>query len=319
MKTFFFIICLIVIFSFSNFDIFAKSENRGKKKIILIENYWSSQIILSKILKNILVKNGYNVELKKVSTDDQWGELARGWVHAQVEIWQGTMEKKFNKFVNDGSVVDAGDHDALTREDWWYPAYVEKDCPDLPDWKALNRCYRFFIQHSSDTKGTYWAAPWENYERARIRSLGLKFKVKMTHYEEELRNVIIKAYNHKDNIVLFNWSPNWVDHIYKGKYVDFPDYDPKCETDPDWGISKKWTYDCGNPKKGWLKKAVWKGFRKEWPCAFGIIKNFNFNNKSISKLSYMSVVKRIDTESIANDWIKKNTKKWKEWIPKICK
>jgi hypothetical protein len=30
-------------------------------------------------------------------------------------------------------VIDAATHDAKTREDWWYPSYVEDVCPGLPD------------------------------------------------------------------------------------------------------------------------------------------------------------------------------------------
>ena len=36
-------------------------------------------------------------------------------------------------------------------------------------------------------------------------------------------------------IVLFNWTPNFIEALYKGKFVEFPAYDEKCRKDPKWG------------------------------------------------------------------------------------
>ena len=83
-------------------------------------------------------------------------------------------------------------------------------------------------------------------------------------------------------------------------------------------ISKKWKYDCGNPKKGWLKKIVWKKAKEKWPCAYEIIRNFNFNNKMIAKVSSRVDSDKISYEEAAIEWVKNNKKIWNKWIPKAC-
>ncbi len=60
--------------------------------------------------------------------------------------------------------------------------------------------------------------------------------------------------------MIVNWTPNWPEAKFDGKFVDFPDHDPACEGDASWGVNPDLPHDCGNPKAGWLKKGVWSGF-----------------------------------------------------------
>lgn len=98
---------------------------------------------------------------------------------------------------------------------------------------------------------------------ARVRTLGLNFIIERAKKGNDLWVELEKAYKKKNPIILFNWTPNWVESKYKGNFVNFPDWDPKCETDSSWGVSKKWKYDCGNPKAGWFKKISLEGDGKK--------------------------------------------------------
>ena len=66
-------------------------------------NNWTSQIVLSHITGNIFQHLGYEVEYIPTSTSDQWGALAYGTAHVQVEIWQGTMADASSTRQYDGS------------------------------------------------------------------------------------------------------------------------------------------------------------------------------------------------------------------------
>ncbi|WP_419905346.1 glycine betaine ABC transporter substrate-binding protein [Kiloniella sp.] len=92
----------------------------------MIINNWTSQIVMAKILGKIYQEKGYAVEYKELTSNDQWAHLHRGLEHVQVEVWQGTMAEDFARIRALGQVVEVGSHDALTREDWWYPTYVEE-------------------------------------------------------------------------------------------------------------------------------------------------------------------------------------------------
>lgn len=285
--------------------------------IKIITNNWSSQIVLSHVMGELLKMQGYEVEYLESSISEQWGALSHGIAHVQVEVWEGTMAIEFDRLVAANRIMDMGLHKAKTREDWWYPEYVEAACPGLPDWKALKTCAAFFSKDKSK-KGLYLSGPWEKPDEARIRALQIDFEVKMLNSGDELNQALKLAVKTKQPIVLFNWTPNWVESRIKGKFVEFPDYEPECETDPSWGVNKDFLYDCGNQKDGWLKKAVWPGFIKEWPCATNLVHQFSLNNNQIASAAAFVDVDELSHEVAAKKWLEQYRTLWKGWIDESC-
>ena len=291
-------------------------ESDAPIKILL--NDWTSQLVLARVTGGIFTEMGYDIEYVQKSSNAQWGSLKLGLSHVQVEVWEGTMASMFDRMIKAGAIVDAGSHAALTREEWWYPKYVEDLCPGLPDWRALKKCSEVFATKETQSKGRYLGGPWEKPDAARIRALGLNFKAQRVKQGDDLWVELEKAHKTKTPIILFNWTPNWVEAKYEGNFVEFPDYDPECESNPKWGESKKYLYDCGNPKNGWLKKAAWKGMEAQWPCAFNTLKNISFDNAMIAQLSYKVDVDEHTHESAAKQWLDDNQKIWRKWIPSQC-
>ncbi len=78
------------------------------------------------------------------------------------------------------------------------------------------------------------------------------------------------AYDRKEPVVIFNWTPNFIEAKFEGQFVEFPTYEPACLTDPKWGSNPDAVYDCGAPAKGYLKKAGSKSFGSKWPEGDGI-------------------------------------------------
>jgi len=303
---------LVVVSCFS----FATQKN-ANQPIRLVTNDWSSQIVLAHIAGGIFEQLGYQVQYSSSSVDEQWGAMALGLEHVQTEVWEGTMSDMFTRMVDVGRLVDAGSHAAVTREEWWYPDYVEELCPGLPDWKALKSCSALFSEDGSST-GRYYAGPWEKPEAARIRALGMNFIADTVGGADELWQALESASKTKRPIVLFNWTPNWVEARYKGKFVEFPSHEPACETDPAWGINPNYHYDCGNPAQGWLKKAVWSGMGERWPCAFQTFTNFSFDNLSIAQLAARVDVDGLTYKAAAVEWLNLNESLWQSWIGESC-
>lgn len=308
----------ILIISCLSFHSFSDESLNVKKPIRIITNNWTSQIVLANVTGEMFRTMGYPIEYLSVSTAEQWGALAHGVAHVQVEVWEGTMSDMFNRMVTEGGIVDVGTHRATTREEWWYPQYVEKLCPGLPDWKALKSCAQIFSTPDSGSKGVYYAGPWEKPDEARIRALGLNFKVHVLSKGDDLWVQLKQAYDQKKPIVLFNWTPNWVESRYAGDFVEFPTYSPECETNPNWGVSKRYLFDCGNPKGGWLKKAAWSGMEKTRGCAFQALQNINFDNNQIASAAALVDVDKLDYEAAAQHWLKQNELLWRSWIPVGC-
>jgi len=296
----------------------AQHPPRTTEPIKIIINNWSSQLIVARIVGSIFQRQGFSVEYIQLPTDGQWYMLKHNKVHVQVEVWQGTMAEKYNQMLEGKWLVDAGTYDAVTREEWWYPEYVEEYCPGLPDWKALTDCFSVFSKPGSQGYGIYIGGPWEKPDKARVRALGLKFKIINTNTADELWIELARAMKDKIPIVLFNWTPNWVGSIYKGKFIEFPEHSIECETIPEWGINTSFLYDCGNPKGGWLKKVTSTEFPEKWPCPFDILKNINFTNSELEYISTLVDVKSMSHQHAANYWLKDNKATWQAWISDTC-
>ncbi len=298
--------------------IFVQANQAPPIKILL--NNWTSQLVLSHVTGSIFEKMGYDVEYQQSSVSEQWGALSHGAAHVQVEVWEGTMAKAFDRLVLAQSIEDMGFHMATTREDWWYPDYVEKLCPGLPDWKALKSCSHLFSdKKSGSSKGVYVAGPWEKPDEAKIRALELGFDVNPVKKGDDLWVALKKAAKKKKPIVLFNWSPNWVESRYKGKFVEFPDFHPDCETNPRWGVNKNFLFDCGNPKGGWLKKAAWPGLKGQWPCAHEALKKMSLSNEHIAFAAALVDVDNLTYPQAAKRWMEEYPQVWQPWLNSSCR
>ena len=297
--------------------ILAQANQAPPIKVLL--NNWTSQLVLSHVAGNLFEQMGYEVQYQQSSVSEQWGALSRGAAHVQVEVWEGTMAKAFDRLVLAQSIEDMGSHKATTREDWWYPDYVEKLCPGLPDWQALKTCSSLFSDEASGSiKGIYVAGPWEKPDEAKIRALGLNFEVRPVKKGDDLWVALKKAVKQKKPVMLFNWSPNWVESRYSGKFVEFPDYHPDCETDPQWGVNKRFLFDCGNPKGGWLKKAAWPGLKTQWPCAYEALKNISLSNEHIAYAAALVDVDNLSYSQAAKRWMEEYPNVWKLWLNTSC-
>lgn len=290
----------------------------SEEVIVLPLNDWPSQRLLSKIVGDKIEQLGYPVEYLPISSTDQIGALRKGFVHIQVELWQSYDDGDFSKAVNKGYVEDLGLHRAFGREDWWYPEYVDQLCPELPNWRALKKCSALFSDGNHGSKGVYYTGPWNYRDAAMIRSLGLNFTIERLKNAEELLQKLHQANKAKKAIVLLHWSPNWVDMRIKGRFIEFPEFEPACEKDVSWGINKDMLYDCGNPKKTYIKKAAWPGLKHKWPCVYQLMKEVNFTTEMISHASSLYGIEKKTEQQAKALWLDKFAQQSKVWLEFTC-
>ncbi len=285
--------------------------------INIVENNWTSQLVLSRVTGNILEEMGYNVDYKSSNVQVQYAAIGSGDMHLQMEVWEGTQKDPFMEQVEADRIIDAGTHRAVTREEWWYPKYVEEDCPGLPDWEALNDCAELFAVPETAPKGRYLAGPvaWQKPDQEKVDALGLDFVIQNAGQAATLWAELDSAYRREEPILLFNWKPNWTMAAYEGEFVEFPEHEPACESDPEWGINPDATYDCGNPTDGWLKKAVWSGMPDKWSCAYQTVENIDFTNEMLANASALVDVEDMSLEEAAVEWLERNEEQWRAWVP----
>ena len=188
----------------------AFADDSSDPIIIPIHN-WSSQIVMSNVVGQIYEEMGLNVEF--ITTDSQavYESVRLGDVTLELEVWEGAFGASFRAALEKGGIVDVGDHNAVTREDWWYPMWTKDACPGLPSWEALNDCAALFKTAESGDKGMYLDGPvdWLKHGQERVAALGMDFVVVNAGSAAALWAHIGAAEADKKPIVVFNWTPEF--------------------------------------------------------------------------------------------------------------
>jgi glycine betaine/proline transport system substrate-binding protein len=293
----------------------AMAEDSEDPIVIPIHN-WSSQIVMSHVVGQMFEGMGNNVEF--VTTDSQavYESVRLGDVHLELEVWEGAFGKSFRDALDKGGLHDAGDHDAVTREDWWYPAWTKEACPGLPDWEALNECAGVFATPETGDKGRFLGGPvdWLKHDQEKVDALGMDFVVVNAGSAAALWAEIGAAEADKKPVVVFNWTPNFAEAVWPGEFVEFPEYFKGCKDDPAAGPNPDATYDCGNPADGYLKKAAWEGMAEKWPSAHAVLQKVSFTNPQISEMAKLVDVDEMEPEDAATAWLEANTDVWQPWV-----
>ncbi len=233
-------------------------------------------------------------------------------------MWQSYDDGMYRKAVDKGYIEDLGKHTATGREDWWYPKYVEKLCPGLPNWQALKKCSAIFSGDNGSKKGVFYTGPWNYRDGDLIRSLELNFSIKRFKNSEQLWQKLLDAKKKKQAIVLLNWTPNWVDVRINGDFIKFPAFEKACETDPDWGTNKEMLHDCGNPLITFIKKAAWPGLKERWPCLYQLVQQVNFTTDMIAEASALIGYEHLPEQQAIDIWLDKYALESKGWLNFTC-
>ncbi|MEO1998710.1 MAG: glycine betaine ABC transporter substrate-binding protein, partial [Planctomycetaceae bacterium] len=276
---------------------------------------WSSQIAGVYVVGAILESTGNSVEYISADSTLVYTSMCEGDMDLVHEVWEGAFGVAFMEQVDAGCVIDAATHDAKTREEWWYPSYVEDVCPGLPDWEALNDCAEMFATPDSGGKGRFLGGPvdWLKGDQERVEGLKMDFIVENAGTAGALWAALEAASANQEPIVLFNWTPNFIEAMYDGKFIEFPTFADECRTDASWGLNPETTHDCGNPKDGYLKLGVWEGFPDKWPNAYTAVQNMNFTNLDIAQLAMYVDIDGMEPEDAAAKWLADNHARWTGW------
>ena len=282
--------------------------------IRLAINNWTSQIVETNIIGQLLEKSGHRVEYVTADSQLQYGAIASNDIDFQIEVWESSAKLAFDKAVSEGA-VDYGTHAAVTREDWWFPDYVKELCPGLPDWKALDACAPLFATAETGGKGRFVGPPadWGTQFGERIKALHMNFVEIPVGQAATLWAELQAAADRKQPIVLFNWTPNFIQARYPGEFVEFPPYAPECLTDPSWGPNPESLYDCGALANSALKKAGSPELAQKWPEAAAFLRKVNFTNDEMAAAAAFVDLDGMAPEEAAAAWIEDNEAVWKPW------
>jgi glycine betaine/proline transport system substrate-binding protein len=290
---------------------------QSSEPIRIALNDWTGQHISSRIMGGVLERAGYGVAYVEADYLGQFAQLERGDLTVAMEIWATTGAEALDAAIATGNVVNLGETGLVAKEEWWFPGYMAEKCPGLPDWQALKTvpCAEAFATPETAPKGYYLAGPadWGGFDAERIAALGLPFAVAHARDEEELFSSLAEAYKRRAPIMLWLYSPHWAPAFYDGDWVAFPAYQPRCYSDPSWGVNPGAKYDCGKPS-GPIWKAAWAGIEDKWPGASKAISKFALGN---DEMDAMLIAVERDGKTVAAvvaDWLDANESRWRRWL-----
>ena len=294
---------------------FAASANDSSDPIVIPIHNWSSQIVMSHAVGQIFESMGNAVEFVTTYSQAVYESLRLGDVALELEVWEGAFGASFRAALEKGGLHDVGDHNAVTREDWWYPMWTKEACPGLPSWEALNACADKFKTAETGDKGRYLDGPvdWLKHGKERVEALGMDFVVVNAGSAAALWAEIGAAEKDKRPVVVFNWTPNFAEAVWPGEFVEFPEWVDGCDKDPSVGPNPNALYDCGNPAKGYLKKAAWDGMKDKWPNAYATLEKISFTNPQIAEMAKFVDIDEMEHEEAAAEWLANNESIWKAW------
>ncbi len=287
----------------------------SKDPIKLTLHDWTGQLVTTKIMGEVLKKAGLNIAYVQADYIAQFAGLKTGDLSVAMEIWETTGREAMDKATATGKVVNMGETGMQAIEEWWYPSYMKERCPGLPDWKALNACAEKFSVPETAPKGRYLGGPvtWGGFDEERVEALGLNFEVVHAGTDAALFAELESAYQRKAPILLWVYAPHWAPVKFDGEWVKFPKYDPKCYSDPKWGINPNLAYDCGKPR-GPIWKVAWVGLKDKWPTAYTAIQNFKIDNKAMGAMVSAVDLDGKKLDDVVQAWMDNNTSTWQSWI-----
>jgi len=276
---------------------------------------WTGQLITTQLMGEVLKKAGYNIDYVQADYIAQFAGLKTGDLHVAMEIWETTGRDAMDEATATGNVENLGETGMQAIEEWWYPTYMKEQCPELPNWEALNDCAEAFSVPETAPSGRYLGGPvtWGGFDDERAEALELDYEVVHAGTDAALFAELESAYQRQDPILLWVYTPHWAPAKFEGEWIEFPEYTAECYNDPAWGTNPDMAYDCGKPR-GPIWKVAWVGVKDKWPGAYEAVKGFNVSN---DEMAQMIVKVDLDGESIddvVNQWMTDNETRWKEWI-----
>ena len=293
----------------------AASVPESKDPIRIALNEWTGQLISAYVFGSVLEKMGYTVEYVTAGAVPQYEALSSGNLTANPENWDNNLGDIFPKALAAGDLVNVGPLGLKARESWIYPTYMEEKCPGLPDWKALFNCAEAFATPETMPNGRVvdYPADWAARAAPLIEGTGLPFVAIPGGSEGAMMAELKAAVDAKEPIMMMFWAPHWIHSQYEFHWVEFPPYEPGCDTDPKLGASPDRLNDCGLMQANVFKVAN-KGMQEKWPAAFKLLQAISIDNTMQNTLMLEVDNKGRDVKEVVKEWIDNNEGIWQAWI-----
>lgn len=278
-------------------------------------NEWTGQNVSAHIAGSVLQEAGFTVEYVTAGAVPQFAAIAQGNLHLQPEAWGNNVGDIYPKSVENGDIVVLGSLGLTPTESWMYPAYMNEQCPGLPDASALIECSQAFATAETFPQGRVIAYPadWGTRSKDLVENAGLPFSAIAGGSEGAMIAEMQSAYATQQPLLVMFWEPHWVHSEMDFDWVQFPEYTEDCDTNPAPGLFPDRTGDCGF-KQANISKIVSRNFETDWPEAFAIMNALTVDNATQNALLLEVDFNKRELEDVVAEWMTNNEATWRPWI-----
>ena len=288
----------------------------AKKSVIkLAENPWTGSQVNVEVAKLLLQdKLGYPVEVVTVDENAQWPAIAKGDLHASLEVWPSGHANDVKQYIDEQKVIEkAGALGPVGKIGWYIPKYMVDAHPELATWEGFKdpEMAGLFATVETGAKGQFLSGDpsWVQYDDQIINNLGLDLQVVVAGSEEAILASLDSAYSRKAPVLFYFWTPHSVHAKYDLTEVKLPAYSQAC-----YDKAAAGGVDCDYPPDD-LFKVVWPGLKEQAPDAYAFLNNFNYT--TMDQIEMVADVELNDktVDAAAQAWIDKHPDTWQAWLP----
>jgi glycine betaine/proline transport system substrate-binding protein len=291
-------------------------------KVTIGEMNWGSAQVIANVEKFVL-EAGYGCQVGLIQTSTvpaMTSMVEKGEPDIASEIWINSVKEVFNKGVEDGRVVSAGD--VLSDggvEAWWIPKYVAEAHPDLKTIQDVIANAKMFPDPEDPSKGRFyncpsgWACKIINNNLFRAYGMNKAFNNFDPGSAEGLAGSIAKAYERQEPWFGYYWAPTSVLGKYPMVKVELGEFSAA-------GHACNTKENCEDPQAGryppsQVIAATTKTFADSHQAEFAFLQKISIPNDVMNAVLAWGEDNQAEGNEMAGYFIKTYEALWTSWLP----
>ena len=293
----------------ASFGVMATAATAEPIKIAI--NEWTGQHLSANIAGSVLKEMGFEVEYVTAGAVPQFAAIAEGSLHFNPEIWTNNVGDIYPKAVEAGDIKVVGQLGLEPSEGWFYPPYMEAQCPGLPAYEALYDCAQAFAAAETFPNGRLitYPADWGTRSKDLVAQLDMPFQPVAGGSEGAMLAEMKAAVAAEQPMIMMFWQPHWIHAEVDLNLVKWDRDTADCESGPAQARGDA----CGFAQAT-VEKIVSGDFADSFPKALAAIEKMSISNDVQNAL-----IKKVDqdgmsVEDTVAEWMAANTDTWQSWM-----
>ncbi|MFC3291567.1 glycine betaine ABC transporter substrate-binding protein [Modicisalibacter luteus] len=264
----------------------AQAQEKGTVNLAYVE--WSDAVASTNVMRAVLEKAGYNVELTSLSAAVMWQALATQDADAITTAWLPTTHADYYGRVGD-QVEDFGANLDGTKLGLVVPKNSSLD--------SISDINTHSDELGGKIVGIDPGAGMMGVTEEAIEEYGLDINLQ-SGSGATMTAALEAAIKNNEEIVVTGWTPHWMFARWDLKYLE----DPKNA----FGGAEQ------------IHTIVRQGLEEDMPEAYAILDNFEWTPKELGEVMLMNQKEGSDPYQNAKQWVEDNPEIVSEWIPETA-